>query len=376
MPLLDIENKLSTDMAIPDIQPDRYSELLQAKVDKIQTDFADLSLPAMEVFASSPSNYRLRAEFRVWHEGDDLYYAMFEPGDRRPVRIDACEMVSARIRDMMFTLIEVLKQNTILRTKLFQIDFLSTLSGELLVSLLYHRPIDEEWEAEVRPLRAQFGIDIVGRSRKKKLLLDRDFVMETLHINGKPYHYQQYENSFTQPNGEVCEKMIEWALEASQVATGDLVEFYCGHGTFTLPMAQQFNRVVACEVSKTSVNAARDNLEKNNISNVDILRMPSEQLSQVLQGTLETRKVEGLALSTCEFSTVLVDPPRSGLDALTVQQVAQYDNILYISCNPETLKSNLLDLSATHKIQRFALFDQFPYTHHIESGVFLTKRAS
>lgn len=362
-------------MGLPNIQPEKYDQLLADKVGEIENNFSEFDLPAIEAFASPKTNYRLRAEFRVWHEGDDLYYVMFEPGDNRtPVRLDECEMVSTRIRDMMFQFIETIKANKTLRLRLFQIDFLSTLSGQLLVSLLYHRPIDDEWEAEARKLREAYDIDIIGRSRKKKVVLDRDYVIETLNINGREYHYKQVENGFTQPNGEVCQKMIEWAIDVTREAGDDLVEFYCGNGNFTLPLAQNFNRVVATEISKTSVNAARFNIEENGIQNLDILRMPSEDLTLVLQGKKETRKVKGLALEECNFSTVLVDPPRSGLDDETVEQVTEYEHIVYISCNPDTLKENLKTISKTHKIERFAVFDQFPYTHHLECGVYLTKR--
>lgn len=54
--------------------------------------------------------------------------------------------------------------------------------------------------------------------------------------------------------------------------------------------------------------------------------------------------------------------------------VAEYDSILYISCNPETLAFDLESITKTHDIIETALFDQFPYTHHIESGVFLKRK--
>ena len=69
-----------------------------------------------------------------------------------------------------------------------------------------------------------------------------------------------------------------------------------------------------------------------------------------------------------------VDPPRSGLDAETVKLVQGYERILYISCNPETLCENLKTLNQTHDVVRLALFDQFPYTPHMESGVLLIRR--
>jgi tRNA (uracil-5-)-methyltransferase len=69
-----------------------------------------------------------------------------------------------------------------------------------------------------------------------------------------------------------------------------------------------------------------------------------------------------------------VDPPRSGLDATTLEFAAGFDNILYISCNPHTLLNNLAALKATHAVSAAAVFDQFPYTHHLECGLLLTRR--
>ncbi len=361
-------------MALPRVEPEQYDALLADKKARIAAQFAEFDLPEIEVFTSQPEHYRLRAEFRTWHEGDDLYYVMFDGDKRTPVRLDSCPMVSERIHDVMFKLLDVIRPDPVLRFKLFQVDFLSTLSGELLVSLLYHRQLDDDWVERVKPLREQFNIDIIGRARKQKILLDRDFVVEELNIKGRAYRYQQTENGFTQPNGHVCEKMIEWAIDASSHAGGDLVEFYCGNGNFTLPLAQNFRRVVATEISKVSVRSAEWNIQENGIDNIDVLRMPSEDLSLILKGEKTSRKVQGLALEECEFSTVFVDPPRSGLDQHTVEQICEYPHILYISCNPDTLHDNLKQISKTHKLERFAIFDQFPYTDHLECGVYLTRR--
>ncbi len=361
-------------MALPRVEPEQYDALLAAKKARIAAQFAEFDLPEIEVFTSQPEHYRLRAEFRTWHEGDDLYYVMFDGDKRTPVRLDSCPMVSERIHDVMFKLLDAIRPDPVLRFKLFQVDFLSTLSGELLVSLLYHRQLDDEWVERVKPLREQFNIDIIGRARKQKILLDRDFVVEELNIKGRAYRYQQTENGFTQPNGHVCEKMIEWAIDASSHAGGDLVEFYCGNGNFTLPLAQNFRRVVATEISKVSVRSAEWNIQENGIDNIDVLRMPSEDLSLILKGEKTSRKVQGLALEECEFSTVFVDPPRCGLDEHTVAQICEYEHILYISCNPDTLHDNLKQISKTHKLERFAIFDQFPYTDHLECGVYLTRR--
>ncbi|GGO79441.1 tRNA/tmRNA (uracil-C(5))-methyltransferase [Marinobacterium nitratireducens] len=361
-------------MALPKVDPTQYQALLAEKLDAVRQDFAAFALPDIEVFASPTEHYRMRAEFRVWHDGDDLDYVMFEPGNKHaPVALRECPMVSRRIHDVMFALLDEIRPDPLMRFRLFQVDFLSTLSGELLVTLLYHRPLDQAWEQKARELAQRFDIEIIGRSRKSKHVLSRDFVIERLDIDGREYRYKQVENCFTQPNAEVCRSMIGWALDVTRDAGGDLVELYCGNGNFTLPLARNFRRVVATEIAKVSVRAAQFNIAENAIDNIDVIRMSSEEFSQVLKGEREARRTAHLDLANYDFTTVLVDPPRSGLDPDTVAQVSEYRNIVYISCNPETLKQNLAELTRSHRIERFAIFDQFPYTEHLECGVYLTK---
>jgi len=81
-----------------------------------------------------------------------------------------------------------------------------------------------------------------------------------------------------------------------------------------------------------------------------------------------------LDLHEYQCNTIFVDPPRSGLDAETEKMVQGWPQILYISCNPETLCKNLETLTKTHDVKRLALFDQFPYTHHMECGVLLERK--
>ena len=93
-----------------------------------------------------------------------------------------------------------------------------------------------------------------------------------------------------------------------------------------------------------------------------------------MRGERQFSRLKDVDLNSYDFRTVLVDPPRAGLDEASVKQISEYDNIIYISCNPETLHNNLTELSKTHTIESFAMFDQFPYTHHIEVGVILKRR--
>lgn len=358
------------------IQTDQYHQQLTNKLSELNQLMLELNLPQAEVFDSAVSHYRMRAEFRIWHDGDDMYYAMFDSNDpRTPIRVDQFPVASKLINKLMPALLEAIKTVPILRHKLFQVDFLTTKTGEALISLLYHKPIDDEWLEQATILDASFpNCHFIGRSRKKKKVLSRDFVMETLQINGENFHYQQVENSFTQPNAGINEAMITWAKEVTNTLSGDLLEMYCGNGNFSIPLAKQFDRVIATEISKVSVNSAQLNIAINGVDNVQVVKMASEDVAAALNGQTDLPKqLVQAGIEELKPNVVLVDPPRAGLDKDSVELIRKIDNIVYISCNPETLKNNLISLQETHKVERFAVFDQFPYTHHIETGVLLKR---
>lgn len=368
-------------MASTAINTADYQQLLDEKAERIQNIFEDFETPELEVFASPAEYYRMRAEFRMWHEGEDLYYIMFNQETREKYRVDQFPAASRLINDLMPLLVEALKPSHALRHKLFQVDFLSTLSGEILVSLLYHRQLDDAWEIEAKALKQRlndegFNLNIIGRARKMKIIIDRDFVMEKLNVFDQSLTYKQVENSFTQPNGEVAQKMLEWAVDCTQDSEGDLLELYCGNGNFSLALAKNFDRVLATELAKPSVDSAQYNIAVNDIENVKIIRMSAEDFTDAMAGKREFRRLkdQNIDLQDYNCNTIFVDPPRSGMDEGTCRMVQGYQHIMYISCNPETLTENLAILSQTHRITRFALFDQFPYTHHMEAGVFLERK--
>ena len=246
----------------------------------------------------------------------------------------------------------------------------------MLVTLIYHRKLDETWQTAAEALQNRLGIALIGRSKGQKNVLSRDFVTESLDVGGQTYRYRQPEGAFSQPNAAVCRDMLEWACAAADGLGGDLLELYCGNGNFTLPLARRFGRVLATEVSKTSVQAAQWNISANGADNIRIARLSAEEFTEAYTGAREFRRLneQNITLADYCFSTVFVDPPRAGIDDATLALLKGFDNIIYISCNPETLRANLHTLIKTHDVAAAAMFDQFPFTHHIESGLLLKKR--
>lgn len=360
-------------MTTTDFSPANYQHQLSEKLARIQQDFAEFSLPEIQVFASAEKHYRMRAEFRVWHLQDRSELVMFD-ADKKPYAVTEFPIGSLLINQLINKLLSAINSDELLRHKLYQVEFLTTQSGEALITLIYHKELKSDWIQRVEQLKQELGADIIGRSRKQKLLVTRDFVMERMQVAGREFLYQQVEASFTQPNAGVCEKMLTWAVENSKGFGGDLLELYCGNGNFTLPLSKNFSKVLATEVAKSSVDSAHFNIAQNGINNIQIARMSSEEFSQALDGVREFNRLRHVNLAEYQFSTIFVDPPRAGLDPHTTSVTQRFDNIIYISCNPVTLRENLRTITQTHEITAFALFDQFPYTHHAECGVILRKK--
>ena len=348
-----------------------YEEQIEKKKNYIKELFKPLHVNNFKIFTSPSEHYRNRAEFRIWHDGDEMNYAMNRLEGKDVLQIKSCPKVTTQIAELMDPLRKLIKENETLRRSLFSIEFLSS-STKILVSLLYHKKIDESWDKHAKGLEKKLGITVIGRSKKVKRVISDDFVLDELHVDRKPYMYKIIEGGFSQPNSFVNAKMIEWATLHVE-SPKDLLELYCGHGNFTIPFSKQFNKVLATEISKSSIKSAKFSCEMNDVDNIEFLRMSVEELTSALKKEREFVRLKDINLDDYDFSHVFVDPPRAGIDEKSLEFISQFENIIYISCNPVTLKRDLEFLKDKFEIKDFAMFDQFPHTEHIESGIILKK---
>jgi len=353
-----------------------YEEQLAQKKSRVGTLLLPFYKQELEVFTSPESHYRARSEFRIWHEGDKCNYAMGNITKDGAINIDECPKVIEPIEKRMWALLKKINASQeVLKKKLFAVEFLATTTDECLITMLYHRKLDDTWSEEAKLLESELDCKVMGRSRKQKVILSDEFVTEKLEISGKTFTYVQYESGFTQPNPVVNVKMIEWAIrQAKKVGYGDFLESYCGLGNFTIPLSHYFGKVLATEISKRSIHAALENCKLNAIDNITFARLASEEMTEALSGVRAFERLKDIDLKAYDFSTVLVDPPRAGLDEGTIALISQIEHIIYISCNPETLARDLEMLTKTHSVTDAAMYDQFPHTSHVESGVFLRKK--
>lgn len=354
-----------------------YEEQLNYKIQREKERFSNFTNIDFNIIKSNESNFRNRAEFRIWWEKGEnnkeiLSYAMND-FKKNILKINSCEMVSFHIKELMPKLIDELQNDLELSFKLFAVEFLGSSTKDMLVTLIYHKKLEESWIQKAKEIEKRLNIKIIGRSKKQRLVLTNDYINETLNISNQNFFFAYEENGFTQPNTNVNVQMIEWVLENTKNSSKDLCELYCGGGNFTIPLSTKFKKVLATEISKTSIKSALRNCSLNKIESISFIRMSAEDFVQALNKVRAFNRLKDINLDDYEFDTIFMDPPKSGLDDTTRNLAKDFENIIYISCNPETLHRDLEELTKTHEIEKFALFDQFAFTNHIESGVILRK---
>ena len=327
-----------------------------------------------ECFSSPLKCYRTRAEFSFFRDEQGLHYAMFDAKSKRKFIVKRFEIAVLPIQNAMSALLDELNLRPTLAFKLFGAEFLAT-KDDLSITLLYHTDINA-LKNELCALQKRLKFHLIARSKGKKLVFGDENLLQRLNINEQEFLYEFNNDCFVQPNTAINEKMIKWVFD--KIATqerADLCELYCGYGNFTLPLSRLFRRVLATEISKTNIHFARLNAAANKTHNTSFVRLSSSELAEALSGVREFYRLKELDinLSEFDFSHIFIDPPRAGLDDGVREFVAEFGHIIYISCNPQSLKRDLSALLKTHEILHFALFDQFATTAHLECGVILGK---
>jgi len=164
---------------------------------------------------------------------------------------------------------------------------------------------------------------------------------------------------FTQVNSEINRQMVARAVELLDLTEDDrVIDFFCGIGNFTLPVARQAGVVVGVEGEPGLVQRARDNASGNNISN-------AEFFTTNLYDTLDA---EPWLLR--QFTKALIDPPRTGAaEILPYLPKLGVQRIVYVSCYPGTLAEDAGELVNTHgyRLMGAGIMDMFPHTSHVES---------
>ena len=245
-------------------------------------------------------------------------------------------------------------------------------SGQLLVCLVVNGETLPRQEALIAGLKTIPGFTTLVLSvntKKGNAVLGDRFI--TLYGPGYiedtlcGLNFRLSPRSFYQVNHHQAQRLYRAAIEQAGITKNDLVlDLYCGVGTITLAMASAAGRVIGVEVIPQAVEDAKDNARRNGIENAEFFCGDAGQAALAL----EARGIRP--------DVVVVDPPRKGLNADTIEALARMAprRIVYVSCDPATLARDV----ALLKEKGFALrtaqaADLFPRCSHVETVVLLTR---
>ncbi len=279
-------------------------------------------LPDMEVIASPEFGYRQRAQCKV--DGGRKTVGLYKRKSREVVAIRHCPLLMPALNALLAR------------------------SEEMIASL----------PGSVDQIKLVAGKD--GSVASSPAL--PGLCSATTIVRAGRFDFQVSGDSFFQGNAYLCEKLGIWARPSVQ---GDcFADVYGGVGFFSAFFHDRFSSGVIVDALEQQVDLARSNLKDNGITNV---------ASQV-----DTAERFLLGSFSPAIDCLIVDPPRQGLSASAREGILRRGpaTILYVSCNPSTQARDLGVLlgRSGYFIDRLALFDLYPNTHHVETAALLRKR--
>lgn len=193
---------------------------------------------------------------------------------------------------------------------------------------------------------------------KEKILYGPGFIKDD--ILGLTFEISP--SSFFQVNPEQVEVLYKTALDLIDIKKNKIVlDAYSGVGTIGLIASKNAKKVISVEIVKDAHKNAIENAKRNNVNNIEFHCGDAGEFINSYDGDLDI---------------VIMDPPRKGSDekflsTLINKKVSQ---IIYVSCDPETLARDLEYLKQSYDVTYIQPVDMFPMTAHCETVVNLILR--
>ncbi|MCI8277259.1 MAG: 23S rRNA (uracil(1939)-C(5))-methyltransferase RlmD [Clostridia bacterium] len=164
--------------------------------------------------------------------------------------------------------------------------------------------------------------------------------------------------SFYQVNPVQTEKLYSKAVEyASLTGEETIFDLYCGIGTIGIFASDNVKKIYGIETIKEAIDDAKENAKINAVNN-----------SEFFVGDVEKVLPEFIKERNITADVIFIDPPRKGCDNTALETILNIEpkKIVYVSCNPASLARDLKTLEEKYKIEKLAICDMFPFTHHVE----------
>ncbi|MBB4841607.1 23S rRNA (uracil1939-C5)-methyltransferase [Paucibacter oligotrophus] len=317
--------------------------------------------------------YRYRARFSVRYvlKKEQVLIGFHERKSRYVADMQVCRVVPQRVSDLLMPL-RALIASMEERDRLPQIELAM---GDAVIALVLRNlnPLPEGDRAKLRAFAAEHDVQwwLQPKGPDTVHLLDEGGVQLSYSLPEFGVVMPFKPTDFTQVNPHINAVLVGRALRLLDVQPDErVIDWFCGLGNFTLPLATRAREVLGIEGSETLVQRSRENARGNGLA--EKTRFEARNLFEMTPALLAA---DGVA------DKWLVDPPRDGAFALAkaVADIAQDPSlapgwqppkrIVYVSCNPSTLArdAGLLVNLAGYRCTAASAVNMFPHTSHVES---------
>lgn len=309
---------------------EKQLEFKKGKVIDIFKKYADILIDP-KIIKTNEYHYRNKIVMHV-ENGKMGYY---EKNTNKVVSIDKCLIASDTINKILKKIEDNIDLN-----KVKQIMIRSTYKDSMVV-------IDGEVDIDSLIKALEFVTSIYVN---KKLVYGKSKIIEKIG----DYLFYISSDSFFQVNTNQAYNLYNQVLTYANLNKDDVVlDLYCGTGTIGIYLAKYCKSVLGIEINEMAIMDANENKKLNNIDNISFINGSASIINK-----LEVKA-----------NVVVVDPPRSGLDNVTIDTLIKMkvDKIIYVSCDPMTLSMDIKRLSNVYKLEDITLFDMFAQDYHVES---------
>ena len=361
-----------------------YEEETRLKAERVRTCLNRMGGESLEnipiLAAPDCRGYRNKAQYPVSVNRGKTIAGFFKAGTHQVVENKRCLILpeeSDRVKDLVLDYVNqyrVMPYDETEHKGLLRHIYVrrGAVSGQVLVCLVLNGrrlPKPEKLIERLQTVPGFTTLVISVNTRKGNAVLGDEFI--TLYGPGYiedtlcGLNFRLSPRSFYQVNHHQAQRLYEAAISQAEITPKDLVlDLYCGVGTITLAMAKSAGKVIGVEVVEQAVADARDNAARNGIENAEFF------CGDAGQAALELEK-QGI-----HPDVVVVDPPRKGLNADTIEALDRMNprRIVYVSCDPATLARDVKLLKDRGcRLKNAMAADLFPRCSHVESIVCLIR---
>lgn len=312
-----------------------YKDTINYKKEKLENilkKYSNIETNIEIIPSKNDLNYRNKITLKVINSK----YGYYISNTHKLVEIDNCHLAEPAIKKFI--------KDT---------NKLNVINGEVVIRTNYNSELiiiiktDDNISPDIEYLKQNHKI--VGIVLNDKTLIGDNHFIEI--INHQLFNVSY--DSFFQINRDICSKLFN--LINNHIKENEtILDLYCGVGTLGINASSKAKKAYGIEIVKNAVLNAISNSKINKRDNIYyMLGDVGKNLSKIND----------------RIDTIIVDPPRAGLDNVTKKHLINFhpNKIIYVSCDPMTLARDIKELSEYYNIIEIKGLDMFPYTHHIET---------